>query len=165
MPTPDEVIICEELIELWDNMNWDHVRAVEIDSATTILAEGYLIPEARIPSLAVLKQNSLSKIHKTRHEFRDLEAHNGWEHHQNPSRSRLQRGHGVGCSAKTFGPTFTAAVDNAFRQRIGGFRTTSPRGHYVDCFAPRTTTSHHYGRVLGKLGLLWLRSLGRQLAD
>ena len=40
MPTPDEVIICEELIELWDNMNWDHVRAVEIDSATTILAEG-----------------------------------------------------------------------------------------------------------------------------
>ena len=48
VPMSEEVIV-EESMNLWDTMNLDHVKAVEIDSATTISFELYLIP-ARIPS-------------------------------------------------------------------------------------------------------------------
>ena len=64
MPTPDEVNICKELIELWDTMNWDHARAVGIHSATTIVVEGYLIPEARIPSLSFPNETRLPRSAK-----------------------------------------------------------------------------------------------------
>ncbi|CAL1167068.1 unnamed protein product [Cladocopium goreaui] len=67
-----EEIIGEELMNLWDKMNLDHVKAVEIDSATTVSFEVYLIPEARIPSLS-LSEDPGSKIPKT-DEFRDLEV-------------------------------------------------------------------------------------------
>lgn len=73
MPMSDENI-GDELQTLWDNMNLDHVKAVEIESPTTISFEVYLIPEARIPSLAVSEPDEPGpKIAET-DEFRDLEV-------------------------------------------------------------------------------------------
>lgn len=70
---PDEDI-GDELQKLWDTMNFDHVKAVELDSATTISLEVYLIPDARIPSVSVSDPDTTSKIPKAGAEFRDLEV-------------------------------------------------------------------------------------------
>eukprot|EP00435_Cladocopium_sp_Y103_P025755 s2256_g6.t1 len=73
VPVSDEDI-GDELQKLLDNMHLDHVRAVEIDSPTTISFEVYLIPEARIPSMSVSEPDPGCKIPKTDVPFRDLEV-------------------------------------------------------------------------------------------
>jgi len=72
MPMSDEDI-GDELQKLWDKMNLDHVKAVEVESPTTISFEVYLIPEARISSVSVSEPDPGSEIPQT-HEFRDLEV-------------------------------------------------------------------------------------------